>query len=92
MPAIAPDFASPIGVRSPEEAAQSIAVSSIPDAILVSGPMAGASPELTLVSEVQAAVPTTRGLKSGSHLTCDDPVGCGGRGVLLRNPTAWLMC
>ena len=55
---ITPEFASPIGVRSPAEAARSIAVSSIPDAILVSGPMAGASPELTLVSEVRAAVPT----------------------------------
>src|SRR5262245_24654139 len=36
---ITPEFASPLGTRSPAEVARSVAVSSIPDAILVSGPM-----------------------------------------------------
>ena len=54
---ITPEFASAIGTRSPADVARSVAVSSLPDAILVSGPMAGASPDLSLVSEIRAAVP-----------------------------------
>jgi hypothetical protein len=35
----------------------SVAVSSVPDAILISGPMAGAEPSVSTVAEVRAAVP-----------------------------------
>jgi membrane complex biogenesis BtpA family protein len=54
---ITPEFASPIGGRSAAEVARSVAVSSIPDAILVSGPMAGASPDLSVLAAVRDAVP-----------------------------------
>lgn len=54
---VTPEFASPIGRRTAAEVARTTAVSSIPDAILVSGPMAGAGPELSVVSEVRDAVP-----------------------------------
>jgi membrane complex biogenesis BtpA family protein len=54
---VTPEFASPIGSRSPAQVARSTAVSSLPDAILVSGPMAGAEPDLSVLSEVRAAVP-----------------------------------
>ena len=53
-----PEFASPIGSRSAAEVARSVAVSSIPDAILVSGPMAGASPDLSVLVAVRDAVPS----------------------------------
>jgi len=42
---ITPEFASPIGQRGPAEVARSAVVSSLADAILVSGPMAGAGPD-----------------------------------------------
>lgn len=54
---ITPEFASPIGRRSPADVARSTSVSSLPDAILVSGPMAGAGPDLSLMSEIRDAVP-----------------------------------
>lgn len=54
---ITPEFASPLGSRSAGEVARSVAVSSIPDAILVSGPMAGASPDLSVLAAVRDAVP-----------------------------------
>jgi len=54
---VTPEFASSTGDRSPTEVARSVAVSSLPDAILVSGPMAGAEPSVSTVSEVRAAVP-----------------------------------
>jgi membrane complex biogenesis BtpA family protein len=54
---ITPEFASPLGTRSAAEVARSVAVSSIPDAILVSGPMAGASPDLSVLAAVRDAVP-----------------------------------
>jgi uncharacterized protein len=54
---ITPEFASPIGRRSPAEAARSAAVSSLADAILVSGPMAGAEPGMGVLEEVRQAVP-----------------------------------
>lgn len=55
---VTPEFASPIGSRTPAQVALSTAVSSVPDAILVSGPMAGASPDLSLLKSVRDAVPT----------------------------------
>lgn len=54
---VTPEFASPIGRRSPAEAARSAVTSSLADAILVSGPMAGAAPTLNVVSAVREAVP-----------------------------------
>lgn len=54
---ITPEFASSIGQRSPAEVARSISVSSLPDAILVSGPMAGAQPEEETLVAVRRAVP-----------------------------------
>ncbi|MHB1538281.1 MAG: BtpA/SgcQ family protein [Solirubrobacteraceae bacterium] len=54
---VTPEFASPIGSRTPAQSARSIAVSSLADAILVSGPMAGAEPGRALIEEVREAVP-----------------------------------
>ncbi|MDM4764204.1 BtpA/SgcQ family protein [Galbitalea sp. SE-J8] len=54
---VAPEFASPIGGRSFSQIARSTVVSSLADAILVSGPMAGAGPSLDVLREVREAVP-----------------------------------
>lgn len=53
---VTPEFASSTGHRSPAEVAVSVAVSSMPDAILISGPMAGAEPSVSTVAEVRKAV------------------------------------
>jgi membrane complex biogenesis BtpA family protein len=53
---ITPEFASSVGGRSPAQVARTVSVSSLPDALLVSGPMAGAEPTLSTVAEVRAAV------------------------------------
>jgi len=53
---ITPEFASPIGRRSVGQVARSAVVSSLADAILVSGPMAGAEPDLSILREAKAAV------------------------------------
>jgi membrane complex biogenesis BtpA family protein len=53
---VAPEFASPIGSRQVGTMARSVAVSSIPDAILVSGPMAGAEPDLAALKAAREAV------------------------------------
>jgi uncharacterized protein len=54
---VTPEFASSGGRRSPTEVARSVAVSSLPDVILISGPMAGAEPSLSVLSQVRDAVP-----------------------------------
>lgn len=54
---ITPEFASSIGKRTAAQVAQSTVVSSLADAILVSGPMAGAEPEVSTLAEVRKAVP-----------------------------------
>jgi len=54
---VTPEFASPIGRRDPAEAARSAVVSSLADAILVSGPMAGAEPGRALLEDIREAVP-----------------------------------
>lgn len=54
---ITPEFASSIGTRTPAEVGRSVAVSSLADAILVSGPMAGAGPEVSTLLSVRKAVP-----------------------------------
>lgn len=53
---ITPEFASPIGQRSPADVARSAVVSSLADAILVSGPMAGAGPDRATLEQVREAV------------------------------------
>ena len=54
---VTPEFASPIGRRTPAQAARSAVVSSLADAILVSGPMAGSEPDVATLAEVREAVP-----------------------------------
>lgn len=54
---VTPEFASTVGRRSPAEIARTVATSSLPDAILVSGPMAGAQPDVSTLAEVRSAVP-----------------------------------
>lgn len=54
---VTPEFASPIGSRTPEQVAKSSVVSSLADTILVSGPMAGAGPDLQTITAVREAVP-----------------------------------
>jgi uncharacterized protein len=53
---VTPEFASPIGRRSVREVARSAVVSSLADAILVSGPMAGAEPTIAALREAKEAV------------------------------------
>ena len=53
---ITPEFASPVGKRTPAQMARSTVVSSLADVILVSGPMAGAEPDVATVAEVREAV------------------------------------
>jgi membrane complex biogenesis BtpA family protein len=80
---ITPEFASAIGRRDAAEIARSTAVSSLPDAILVSGPMAGAEPSLSALAQVRQTVPAdipvllNTGAKAdtiGTYLTYAD--GC----------------
>lgn len=54
---VTPEFASPIGSRTAPDVARSTAVSSLADAILVSGTMAGSQPEVHTVAAVRDAVP-----------------------------------
>lgn len=53
---ITPEFASPIGQRTPVQAARSAVFSSLADAVLVSGPMAGTEPGVDAVAEVRDAL------------------------------------
>jgi membrane complex biogenesis BtpA family protein len=53
---VTPEFASPIGRRTVGEVARSAVVSSLADAILVSGPMAGAEPDVQAVREAKDSV------------------------------------
>jgi len=53
---VTPEFASPIGSRGVAQVARSAVVSSLADAILVSGPMAGSEPELSRLQEAKDAV------------------------------------
>ncbi len=54
---VTPEFASPLGSRGPGAIARSVTVSSLADGILVSGPMAGSSPDDSVLTEVREAVP-----------------------------------
>jgi uncharacterized protein len=53
---VSPEFASSTGTRTPAQIAASIVVSSLVDAILVSGPMAGSGPDLSTVAAVREAL------------------------------------
>jgi membrane complex biogenesis BtpA family protein len=53
---VTPEFASPLGTRPAGVRARSAVVSTLADAILVSGPMAGSEPDLEAVREVVDAV------------------------------------
>lgn len=53
---ISPEFASPLGNRSVAERAKSAVVSSLVDAILIAGPMAGSEPDIEFVREAKEAV------------------------------------
>jgi membrane complex biogenesis BtpA family protein len=53
---VVPEFASQVGNRNVTEIAHSAAVSSLADAILVSGPMAGVGPELNTIEEAKEGV------------------------------------
>ncbi len=50
------EFASPLGQRSVADLARSVAMSSVPDALCVSGSMTGESVPLELIERVKAAV------------------------------------
>jgi membrane complex biogenesis BtpA family protein len=56
---ITPEFASHVGQRTPAQMAKSTVVSSLADVILVSGPMAGAEPDLHTLADVREAVDPT---------------------------------
>src|SRR5258708_9151132 len=56
---IEPEFARPVSPRPIGALAHSVVVSSLADAMLISGPMAGASANLEHISEAKAAVPST---------------------------------
>jgi uncharacterized protein len=56
---ITPEFASTIGTRTIAQTARSVSVSTLADAILVSGPMAGAEPSLDAVREAKSGAPDT---------------------------------
>jgi uncharacterized protein len=53
---VTPEFASPMGRRTIGQAARSAAFSSLPDAILVSGAMAGVEPDLEALREAKESV------------------------------------
>jgi uncharacterized protein len=53
---VTPEFASSIGSRTVAQVARSVVVSSLADAILVSGPMAGSEPDLAAIEEAKHAV------------------------------------
>ncbi len=53
---VVPEFASSLGSRSPAERAYSAVVSSLADVILVSGKMAGAEADLSVIEEVKRSV------------------------------------
>jgi hypothetical protein len=53
---ITPEFASPLGSRSVAQRAKSALVSSLLEAILIAGPMAGSEPDLSWLKEAKEAV------------------------------------
>ena len=72
---VTPEFASATGKRSPMEIARSVAVSSLPDAILISGPMAAAEPSLSTVAEVRRSVPAALPVLLNTGARADNVAG-----------------
>ncbi|MGH9175550.1 MAG: BtpA/SgcQ family protein, partial [Vicinamibacterales bacterium] len=56
---IEPEFARPVAPRPIGMLAKSVVTSSLADALLISGPMAGAEADMAHIEEAKAAVPTT---------------------------------
>lgn len=56
---VTPEFASSVGTRDIATTARSVSVSSLADAILVSGPLAGAEPSLDALREAKRGCPET---------------------------------
>ena len=56
---IAPEFARPVSPRPIGALAKSVVTSSLADALLISGPMAGAEADLSHIEEAKRAVPAT---------------------------------
>jgi membrane complex biogenesis BtpA family protein len=56
---IEPEFARPLAPRPIGALARSVVTSSLADALLISGPMAGAAADLSHIAEAKAAVPET---------------------------------
>lgn len=56
MANITPEFASPLGSRTVAQRARSAVVSSLVDALLIAGPMAGAEPDLSALEEAKEAL------------------------------------
>jgi membrane complex biogenesis BtpA family protein len=69
---ITPEFASPLGSRSVAQRAKSAVVSSLVDAILIAGPMAGAEPDFALVQEAKEAVGDTAPVLLNTGATADN--------------------
>jgi membrane complex biogenesis BtpA family protein len=59
MANITPEFASPLGSRSIAQRARSAVVSTLVDALLIAGPMAGAEPDASWLAEARQAVGPT---------------------------------
>jgi membrane complex biogenesis BtpA family protein len=53
---IVPEFSSTLGTRSISQRARSVVVSCLPDVILISGPMAGEEPDISMLTEIKEAV------------------------------------
>jgi membrane complex biogenesis BtpA family protein len=53
---ITPEFASPLGTRTVAQRARSAVTSSLLDAVLIAGPMAGAEPDLSDLRDAKEAV------------------------------------
>jgi uncharacterized protein len=56
MANITPEFASPLGSRTVAERARSAVTSTLVDALLIAGPMAGAEPDLSTIIKAREAV------------------------------------
>jgi membrane complex biogenesis BtpA family protein len=69
---ITPEFASPLGSRSVAQRAKSAVVSSLVDAILIAGPMAGAEPDLSTVREAKEAVGDSAPVLLNTGATADN--------------------
>jgi uncharacterized protein len=54
---IEPEFAKPLAPRPIADVARSVAVSALPDALLISGPMAGAGADLSHIAEAKEVAP-----------------------------------